>query len=294
VEGTEDVLAGRRILITGAARGIGEATARRLHASGARLALLDLERDRLERVARELDSVSLACDVASERETRAAVDSAASQLGGIDAVVANAGISVVATTDTIAPADFRRMIEVNLIGVWYTLRSAIPYVTDSGGYLLSISSLAATMHLPTLGGYSAAKAGVHALADVMRLELRGCGVAVGCGYFGLVETDLSREARAHRAGIADRGGAQSTIARPISVEQAARGVVDAIERRARWIVRPRHLFPLIALPSGFQLLLESFRPHAREQQIACTRAAPGSVRPGLGQPLVPDREHRGA
>jgi NAD(P)-dependent dehydrogenase (short-subunit alcohol dehydrogenase family) len=251
-----DRLRGHRVLVTGAANGIGEATARQLHAVGARLALLDLDDERLDRLADELGALPLVCDVADECQTRRAVDAAARHLGGLDTVVANAGIHIAATTDVITPEDFRRVIEVDLLGVWHTLRPAISHVAVSRGYLLSVSSLAATLHLPTLGSYSAAKAGVHALADVMRLELRGLGIAVGCAYFGVVDTALTRQARRRGPKIPAHSYVRTAILRPITAERAARGVLDAIRHRARWIVRPRYILPLIALPSSPQLLLD--------------------------------------
>ncbi|HEY3827832.1 MAG TPA: SDR family NAD(P)-dependent oxidoreductase [Solirubrobacteraceae bacterium] len=249
-------MAGRRILITGAARGIGEATARRLSSAGAHLALLDLERPGVEMLARELNGLPLHCDVVDEHQTRVAVDTAAERLGGLDVVIANAGIHVHARTDVIASADFRRVLEVDLLGVWHTLRPSIPYVAQTGGYMLSVASLAATLHLPMLGAYSAAKAGIHALANVMRLELRSHGIAVGCAYFGRVDTDLLRETSTDSP---PTWRSLSRWAPKITAERAARGITDAVARRARWVVLPTCLYPLIALPSTFQLALEPLR-----------------------------------
>ncbi|MGO9763770.1 MAG: SDR family NAD(P)-dependent oxidoreductase [Solirubrobacteraceae bacterium] len=265
-------------MITGAARGIGEAAARSLAAAGARLALIDIDSERIERLADELGAIAAVCDVADEERTRASVEHFAARLGGLDIVVANAGINVTATADAIAPSDFRRVVEVDLFGVWHTLRPAIPHVTQSGGYLLVVSSLGALLHLPTFGAYGAAKAGTHALANVLRVELRARGVAVGCAYFGIVDTEMLSDVRSQRSRAQLHLDHWLPVGRPITARDAGQAVLTAIESRARWLVLPQSCYPLVAISSGAQLLLEQIQPAVRERRIAAARAHPGTVR----------------
>ena len=157
-------LAGRRVFITGAARGIGAATARRLYSRGARVALAGLEPELLAAVAHECgDAPALECDVRDRLQVEDAVELAVQRLGGLDVVVANAGTAAQLPLLGGDPTVFERTIEVNLLGVYYTLRAAGPHIAHPGGYALAISSLAAAVHPPLLGAYCASKAGVEAL-----------------------------------------------------------------------------------------------------------------------------------
>jgi NAD(P)-dependent dehydrogenase (short-subunit alcohol dehydrogenase family) len=111
-------LAGRRVLITGAARGIGAATARRLHERGARVALAGIEAEQLQAVAADCGGApALACDVRDREQVEAAVAAAVEQLGGLDVVIANAGVAAQLPIIGGDPEVFERTIEVNLLGV---------------------------------------------------------------------------------------------------------------------------------------------------------------------------------
>jgi NAD(P)-dependent dehydrogenase (short-subunit alcohol dehydrogenase family) len=134
-------LRGQRILITGAARGIGAALAERLASEGARIALIGLERETMEAVAARCGEGTFVaeCDVSSSEQVTQAVDAAAEALGGLDVVVANAGI---ATGGPLRLQDLRsweRVIEINLLGVMYTDRAALPHLERSRGYVLTIA-----------------------------------------------------------------------------------------------------------------------------------------------------------
>src|SRR2546423_1191016 len=138
-------LAGQRVLITGAARGIGAALAEKLSSRGVRLALVGLESDKLAEVAARCgeDTFFGECDVSSFQQVTQAIDAAADAMGGLDVVVANAGI---ATGGPLRSQDLRsweRVIEINLLGVMYTDRAALPHLERSRGYLLNIASSAA-------------------------------------------------------------------------------------------------------------------------------------------------------
>src|SRR3954451_10173198 len=185
-------LAGRRVLITRGARGIGAALARRLHERGARVALAGLEPELLEAVAASCGgAVWRSCDVADRAQVEAAVAAAVGALGGLDVVVANAGVAAQLPLVGGNPAVMERTLAVNVMGVYNTLRAAGPHVSHERGYAVAISSLAAALHPPLLGAYSASKAAVEALGNSLRSELRGSGAKVGVAYFAELDTDMT-------------------------------------------------------------------------------------------------------
>src|SRR5687768_10313715 len=134
-------LRGKTVLITGAARGIGAESARRAAAAGANVALVGLEPQELERVAAQCGSNARAFEGALER------------FGGIDVVMANAGIAPAGMTRSIDPRAFERTVEVNLMGVWRTVRTCLPHVIERRGYVLVVASLAAAVHGPGMAAY---------------------------------------------------------------------------------------------------------------------------------------------
>jgi NAD(P)-dependent dehydrogenase (short-subunit alcohol dehydrogenase family) len=241
------------VFITGAARGIGAATARRLHERGARVALAGIEPDLLAKVAAECgDAPAIACDVRDREAVEAAVQAAAEHLGGLDVVIANAGVAAQLPILGGDPEVFERTVEVNLLGSYYTLRAAAPHIAHPGGYALAISSLAAAVHPPLLGAYSASKAGVEALGDVLRMELAHTGAHVGVAYFAELDTDMtSRGFGTEAASLIRRG--PSRVA-PLSVG------VDAIERgvasRARRVVAPAWAEPVLHIRMFAQRVVE--------------------------------------
>ncbi|MFD6639635.1 SDR family oxidoreductase [Micromonospora chalcea] len=235
-------LAGKVVLVTGAARGIGAHTARLAAARGARLALVGLEPDRLAALAAELGPghVWFAADVTDQAALAAAVDGTVETLGGIDAVVANAGV---ANRGTIAVGDVEalaRTVEVNLIGVMRTAAATVPALVDRGGYLLIVSSAAAFAALPGMAAYCASKAGVEQFGNAVRLELAHRGVAVGTAHPSWVDTDLVREARADLPAFeAALAKLPWPLRRTTTVIECAEAFVRAIERRSRRVYVPR-------------------------------------------------------
>src|ERR1700754_5111789 len=149
IRGTRRV-AGKIVLITGAARGIGAGVARKLAAQGATVALVGLEGDELRAVAAEGGPGAAAweADVTDWDALRTAVDGVVARHGRIDVLMANAGIAAAGFIRTIDPAAFERVIEVDLLGVWRTVRTCLPHLIDSKGYCLVVSSMAAIVHIP--------------------------------------------------------------------------------------------------------------------------------------------------
>jgi NAD(P)-dependent dehydrogenase (short-subunit alcohol dehydrogenase family) len=238
-------LADRRVLITGAARGIGAALAVRLHARGARVAMAGLEPELLAGVAASVDGPWWECDVADRQQVDAVVEAAADALGGLDVVVANAGIAAQLPLVGGDPAIFDSIVAVNLLGTYYTLRAAGPHISHPRGYALAISSLGAVVQLPLMGAYSASKAAVEALGNTLRQELRPSGARVGVAYFAELDTDMT--SRGFNTGAARKllGGRSVTRVAPLEVGIGA--LERGIARRSRVIVAPAWTRP--ALPA---------------------------------------------
>jgi NAD(P)-dependent dehydrogenase (short-subunit alcohol dehydrogenase family) len=249
---------GRTVLITGAARGIGAETARRLHAKGANVALVGLEPARLQELAAQLGdrTVAFEVDVTDYEALRRAVRATIERFGALDVAVANAGVQFNGALATTPVEQIERTLSVNLLGVWRTDRAVIEHIVARRGYLLNISSLSAIAHAPLLGAYSTAKAGVEALSDALRLETLPSGARVGCAYFGFIDTDLVRGGFAGPSGQAARSQMPGFISRPAPLVKAIDAIEHGIERRAARIWAPRWVGPMLALRGLVQPLME--------------------------------------
>jgi NAD(P)-dependent dehydrogenase (short-subunit alcohol dehydrogenase family) len=249
---------GRTVFITGAARGIGAETARRLHAKGANVALVGLEPDLLEELAANLGDRAAAYEVdvtdfaALERAVRATIE----RFGAIDVGIANAGVQFNGALATTPVEQIERTLSVNLLGVWRTDRAVIEHISARRGYLLNISSLSAITHAPLLGAYSTAKAGVEALSDALRLETLPSGARVGCAYFGFIDTDLVRGGFAGPSGQAARSQMPGFIGKPAPLSKAIDAIEDGVERRAARVWAPRWVGPMLLLRGLVQPLIE--------------------------------------
>jgi YD repeat-containing protein len=233
---------GKVVLITGTAKGIGRDVARRLGPMGAKLALVDRDAEGVERAAAEIDGVAepFVADVADRDSIHAAIAAARERFGGIDVAIANAGISGTPQPSTLVPdEEFERIIRINLLGVWWTLRGAMPDVIERQGYLLGVASLAAALPTPLIAAYGASKAGVHSIGRTLRFELAHTGAKAGTAYFAEIDTDMTRIA--HKVPIIQRS--LKSIPEPFHrvqpVEVASKAVVRGIEKRASRTTVPR-------------------------------------------------------
>ncbi|WP_328306098.1 SDR family NAD(P)-dependent oxidoreductase [Actinomycetospora sp. NBC_00405] len=191
-------LAGRRVLITGGARGLGAGMATAMAAAGAPVMLADVLKDVGEQTAAEIPGARFVeLDVTDDAQWEAAVAHTVTALGGLDVVVNNAGIEVTSLIVDTEPDDVRPMLEINLLGTMLGLKHAFRAMRPGGaaghgGSVINISSVAATIAFPAIGGYSATKSGVDRLTRVAAMESGklGYGVRVNCLYPGLVPTDM--------------------------------------------------------------------------------------------------------
>jgi NAD(P)-dependent dehydrogenase (short-subunit alcohol dehydrogenase family) len=227
---------GQVVLITGGARGIGAATASRLVASGARVVLVDLDAEPLHELVERLGedrATSIEGDVTELADMEQAVAHAVERFGGVNAVVANAGIASYGSIGVVDPAIFRRLIDINVTGVFHTVRAALEELERSRGYVLVVSSAAAYVPAPGLAAYNASKAGVEHLANALRLELGYRGVAVGSAHMSWIDTPMVRDAKRDMASFRQMlDSLPGALGATTSVEQCAEAFVRGIERRA--------------------------------------------------------------
>ncbi len=249
---------GRTVFITGAARGIGAATAERLHAKGANVALVGLEPGRLEENAAKLGDRAawFEADVTDLDALERTVAATVARFGGIDVAIANAGIAYTGALATAPVGHVERTLAVNLLGVWRTDRAVIAEVAKRRGYLLNISSLSAIAHAPMMGPYTAAKAGVEALTDALRMEMASSGTQVGCAYFGFIDTDLVRASFAEPSAQAMTAQMPAFMRNPAPLSKAIDAIELGIERRSARLWAPRWVGAMMALRGVLQPLTE--------------------------------------
>jgi len=249
-------LQGRRVLITGAARGIGALTARRLHERGAHVALLGLEPDLLAEVAATCDHAPwFECNVADRAQMGKAVEAAVDKLGGLDVAIANAGIGAQMTLIDGDAAVWDATFAVNLMGTYNLVRAAGPHVSHPQGYFLVTASVAAAIHMPLMSAYCASKAAVESLGDSLRIELRPSGARVGVAYYAELDTEMtSRGFATEAAARLPLGGHGHMPVAP--VEPAIDALERGIARRSRRIVSPRWVPVVLSARMVVQRLME--------------------------------------
>lgn len=249
---------GKTVLITGAARGIGAETARRLAGRGAKLVLVGLEPDELEATARlcSADALAIEADVTDLAAMEAAIEQAVERFGGLDVLVANAGVASFGTLRTTDPEAFERTIEVNLLGQFRTIRAALDQLVERRGYLLTVASAAAIGQAPGMGAYAASKAGVEAMCNSLRLEVGHLGVEVGVAYLSWIDTDMVGGAKELPAFQTLLGSLPAPTRATTPLPAAGAAMADGVERRARvvalpgWVRAARYLRGFLATGPG--------------------------------------------
>jgi NAD(P)-dependent dehydrogenase (short-subunit alcohol dehydrogenase family) len=249
-------LEGRRVLITGAARGIGAQLARRLHDRGARVALLGLEPELLEATASDCgDAPWYECDVTDRDQVETSVRAVVDRLGGLDVAVANAGVGAQMTLVDGDAEVWDKTFAVNLMGSYNLVRAAGAHVSHPDGYFLLTASLAAALHLPLMSAYCASKAAVESLGDSLRIELRPSGAKVGVAYYSELDTEMTTRGFATEAAARTPLGGRRRV--PVSpVGPAINALERGIRRRSRRIVSPPWVAAVLPIRMLVQRLLE--------------------------------------
>lgn len=249
------------VLITGAGRGIGAEVARRLHNKGAKLILTDLSEADLTSISAELGGdgrlLTAVADVRDLPAMQATANKAIEKFGGIDVVMANAGIASYGSVLNVDPEAFKRVIDINLLGVFHTVRAALPSIIDRRGYVLIVSSLAAFAASPGMAPYDMSKAGNEHLANALRLELAPLGVDVGVAHMSWIDTALVRDTKADLPAFTKL---LDNLPWPLnlttSVNKCAAAFVKGIEGRKariycpRWVAAFRWLKPVLSTQLG--------------------------------------------
>jgi NAD(P)-dependent dehydrogenase (short-subunit alcohol dehydrogenase family) len=246
-------IGGRVALITGGARGIGLGIAAALASRGAKIVLVDIDADTVAQSAARLGSgraIGVQADVTDAAGLQAATGAAIERFGGIDVVVANAGIAPNASpVHLMAPEEWERVVEVNLLGVYRTVRAGIEQVIARGGQVVLVSSVYAFVNGMLMSPYAVAKAGVEQLGRALHAELSIHGASATVAYFGFVDTRMVQDAMdARRAATGREDEAlPAFMTKRISPQQAGEAVARAIERRAPRVIAPRFWTPTSVL-----------------------------------------------
>jgi NAD(P)-dependent dehydrogenase (short-subunit alcohol dehydrogenase family) len=258
---------GQVVLITGAANGIGAEVARRLHDKGAKLVLTDLDEAGLKGVASGPGEDRVLTAVADVRDFSAmqkAADAGIERFGGIDIVMANAGIATMGSVLAVDPQAFKTLIDVNVVGVFHTVRAALPSVIERCGYVLVVSSAAAYAAAAGMAPYDASKAAVEHFANALRLEVAHRGVDVGSAHMLWIDTPMVREGKADSSAMREMiDRLPGPLGKTTSVQRCGEIFVKGIEGRKRQVNCPpfvgllRWLKPLLSSRIGESATLKS-------------------------------------
>jgi NAD(P)-dependent dehydrogenase (short-subunit alcohol dehydrogenase family) len=236
-------LNGKVALVTGAARGIGFETARQMHLRGASVAVLDLRAEEAREAAERIGprAIGIGTDVSDQNAMFAAVAEVVEKLGGLDVAVANAGIAQkqFATARGISGEEWERVFEVDLLGVWRTVRAALPQIVERRGQMVVVSSVYAFANGMGNTPYAVAKAGVEALGRSLRVELAPHGASASVAYFGWVDTKLVQDAFDQEVSGRLQELSPDFLLKRITPAEAGAGLVRGIEERAPRIFVPK-------------------------------------------------------
>lgn len=244
-------LSGKVAMVTGGARGIGLATAEELARRGCSVLVVDLEQEAATAAAEALPgpAFGIGADVTDRGAMQAAVAQAVERFGGLDLVVANAGIaSRAATVRAMSGETFERVLDVNLNGVYRTVTAALPEIVRRRGHVVVIASVYAFVNGTGAAPYAISKAGVEAFGRALRVELAQHGAGASVAYFGFIDTTMVQSAiDADEAGDRMLHQLPKPLRKRLQPSAAGRGIVDGIERRAPRIIRPRRWAAFSAL-----------------------------------------------
>ncbi len=236
-------LNGKVALVTGAARGIGFETARQLHLRGSSVAVVDLDPEQAREAAERIGerAIGIGADVTDHGAMQAAVAETVERFGGLDVAVANAGIaqSSVATIRGIGSEEWERVFEVDLLGVWRTVRAVLPQIVERKGHIVVTGSVYSFANGVLNSPYAVAKAGVEALGRGLRAELMPLGASAGVVYYGWVDTKLVQDGFERKHSDRLQENAPGWLFKRIQPDEAGAATVRGIEERAPRTFAPK-------------------------------------------------------
>jgi NAD(P)-dependent dehydrogenase (short-subunit alcohol dehydrogenase family) len=255
-------LGGKTALVTGGAQGIGLATARAMHARGASVAVVDLDEEAAASAAAEIGggrTIGLAADVSDRVAIEGAVETVVERFGGLDILVANAGIAPQPSTARAMDGDeFERVIEVNLLGVWRSVRPALPHVVRRRGHVVLVSSIYAFTHGMGATPYAMSKAGVEQLGRALRAELARHGASATVAYFGFIDTEMVHKAiDSHPLAQRLMATQPRVLHKRLPPAAAGEAIAQGVERRAPRVIRPRRWAVLSTLRGVLNPLIDA-------------------------------------
>ena len=222
-----------RALVTGASRGIGFATCRALAARGATLGMVSRGEEELRARAEELGGEALVADVSDFASVSDAIDRFAQRAGGVDLLVANAGVLHYAPFAEQPVEDAEAMVRINVLGTIYTVKAALPHLLDgANGHVVVLSSGAGLRSFPWGAVYGATKAADRLFAEALRHELSGTGVSVTTVYPGEFKTAITAHQR-------DRLPDWRRNDEELPVEPLVDAILEAVESDRRAVYLPR-------------------------------------------------------
>jgi len=214
-----------------------------MHLRGASVAVLDIDADEAREAAERIGprAIGLGGDVTDQSAMMNAVAEIVEKLGGLDVAVANAGIAQkqFATVRGISGEEWERVFEVDMLGVWRTVRAALPQIVERKGQMIVVSSVYAFANGFGNSPYAVAKAGVESLGRALRVELKAHGASASVAYFGWVDTKLVQDAFAQEDAERVRKLSPDWLMKRISPAEAGAGLVRGIEERAPRIFVPK-------------------------------------------------------
>ncbi len=244
-------LNGKVALVTGGARGIGFETARQMHLRGASVVVVDLDAEQAREAAERIGAraIGIGSDVTDHAAIMQAVAETVERFGGLDVVVANAGIaqSQVATVRGIGGEEWERVFEVDMMGVWRTVRAALPQIVARKGHIVVTGSIYSWANGVLNSPYAVAKAGVEALGRGLRTELMPLGASAGVVYYGWVDTRLVQDGFERKHSDRMQKNLPAWLLKRIQPDEAAAALIRGIEERAprtfapKWWAIPSYL-----------------------------------------------------
>jgi NADP-dependent 3-hydroxy acid dehydrogenase YdfG len=228
-------LNGKVAAITGASSGIGEATAEALANAGAHVSLAARRKDRLDELAERISSdgsraLAVEADIGDQGEAQSFVSRTADELGGLDILINNAGVMLLGPVEGADPEHWRRMVEVNVLGLLYCTHAALPLMRErGGGHIVNVSSVAGRHATFGSAVYNLTKFGVTGFSEALRQEALGSNIRVTVVEPGFVATEL----QGHNENPAVREALEkfrSDIGTVLEAEDIARGIVYAVSQ----------------------------------------------------------------